>query len=77
VYLKRIHIVFERDDDATKFAIAVNARRTAREGGWAGQWAFNYDSEMESAIWATLPSAPRKSSGNRAGTKWKKRALPL
>jgi hypothetical protein len=72
-----VRIAFERDDDATKFAVAVNARRMARESGWAGQWSFNYDSEMESAIRAALPSAPRKSSGTRAGTKWKKRALPF
>jgi len=72
-----IRLAFERDDDATKFAVAVNARRTAREDGWAGQWSFNYDAEMESAIRATLPPSPRSSSGSRTGTKFKKRALPF
>jgi hypothetical protein len=72
-----IRLAFERDDDATKFAIAVKAQRSAREGGWAGQWSFNCDAAMENAIMALLPSAPeRKSAGTRGG-KFRKRTLPF
>lgn len=54
-----VRVAFERDDDATKFAVAVNARRTARESGWAGQWSFVFDHGVEEKIRAALPSKRR------------------
>jgi len=44
-----IRVAVERDADALKFAAGVQARRTAREGGWAGQWAFLYDDKVARA----------------------------
>lgn len=56
-----IRVAFERADDALKFAQGVGARKTAREGGWAGQWWFTFDEETEAAIKAALPHPPKRS----------------
>jgi hypothetical protein len=73
-----IRIAFELEADAKKFAENVQARKTAREGGWAGQWAFEHDVETQQAIDNLL--APIKSPGSpRAGItrKMKRRMLPI
>ncbi len=54
-----IRVVFELEPDARVFAEAVQARKTEREGGWAGQWWFQIDPEIEAAIKFVLP-APRR-----------------
>jgi hypothetical protein len=56
----RIRVAFERDIDAQKLAAAVKARKTAREGGWAGQWAFIFNAEMEATIKSLLPPASKR-----------------
>jgi hypothetical protein len=53
-------VAFERDIDAQKFADAVKARKTAREGGWAGQWAFIFNAEMEATIKSLLSPASKR-----------------
>jgi hypothetical protein len=57
---ERIRVAFERDIDAQKFADAVKARKTAREGGWAGQWAFIFNAEMEATIKSLLSPASKR-----------------
>ena len=57
-----IRIVFEREADAAALAQALLARRTAREGGWAGQWAVVFDDDMEAKIRNVLP-APKRRAG--------------
>ena len=51
-----IRLGFELDTDAEKFAAAVQAKRTAREGGWAGQWAFAFDKKTANIIQGLLPT---------------------
>jgi hypothetical protein len=71
-------VAFERDIDARTFAGVLKARKTAREGGWADQWAFTLNVEMEDTIKSLLPPrGTRKSSSSRAGAKFKKRTLPF
>jgi hypothetical protein len=61
-----IRLVFQREADASTFAAAVQAPKTAREGGWAGQWSFHFDAKMEAAIRAALPEKkPRAVSRRR------------
>ena len=55
-----IRVAFEREIDAQAFADSLLARRTAREGGWAGQWAFTFDDGMEEKIRAALPPSPKR-----------------
>jgi hypothetical protein len=35
----------------------MHARKTAREGAWAGQWAFIFDAKKEATIKSLLPPA--------------------
>jgi hypothetical protein len=55
-----IRIAFEHEADAQAFAGSLLARRNAREGGWAGQWAFVFDDGVEEKIRAALPPSPRR-----------------
>jgi hypothetical protein len=61
-----IRLAFEHEGDAQAFADALLALRTAREGGWAGQWAFVFDDGMEEKIRAALPPSPRRHSRRTA-----------
>ena len=38
----------------------MQTRKTAREGGWAGQWAFAYDDAMVEKIKAMLPPPEKR-----------------
>lgn len=58
-----IRLVFELEPDARVFSEAVQARKTAREGGWVGQWWFHIDPEVEAAIKFALPAQPRRRPG--------------
>jgi hypothetical protein len=49
----------------------------AREGGWAKQWAFIFDTEMEGAIEALLPRGPARKPKPSGSRKMKRRTLPL
>jgi hypothetical protein len=51
-----IRIALERDDAARAFADTMQAPKTAREGGWAGQWAFVLDDRTVEKIKAALPA---------------------
>jgi hypothetical protein len=55
-----IRVAFEREADALVFAESVGARKTAREGGWAGQWAFLFDTGAEATIKAVLPPSTQR-----------------
>jgi hypothetical protein len=55
-----IRLAFERKADAEAFAGSLLARPTAREGGWAGQWAFVVDDGVEEKIKAALPPSKRR-----------------
>lgn len=48
-------IAFEQEGDARAFADTISARKTAREGGWADQWAFLFDDGVMEKIKAVLP----------------------
>jgi hypothetical protein len=72
-----IRLAFECEADAQKFADSVQAHRSAREGGWSGQWAFRLNTPAVAAIRALLPKADRKSSGTRSGQRLNKRAIPF
>jgi hypothetical protein len=61
-----IRVAFEHDADAQAFADSLLARRTAREGGWAGQWAFVFDDGMEEKIRAALPPSPQRRPRRKA-----------
>ena len=52
--------MFEREADAATLAQALLARRTAREGGWAGQWSMVFDDDMEAKIRKVLPPPRRR-----------------
>jgi hypothetical protein len=61
-----IRVVFQQESDAVAFAGGVMARKTAREGGWAGQWWFDFDAETEAVIRTALPEKkPRAASRRR------------
>lgn len=61
-----IRVVFQQEADAVAFARGVLARKTAREGGWAWQWWFEFNAETEAAIRAALPEKkPRAASRPR------------
>jgi hypothetical protein len=62
-----IRIVFERDTDVAAFTGAVQARKTAREGGWAGQWRFDFDAELETTIKAALPGKKPQGRSGQGG----------
>jgi len=73
-----IRVAFELETDAMKFAAGLRAKRTAREGGWVGQWSFAYDEKAAKTIESLLE--PLKRAGTtRAGVtrKIKKRMLPF
>jgi hypothetical protein len=78
-----IRVAFELDQDAKKFAAGVQAQRTAREDGWAGQWAFGYDEKMQKKIEILLEPHKRKAKPrtvkSSAGPprKLKRRMLPI
>jgi len=61
-----IRLAFEDEGDAQAFAEALLARRTARKGGWAGQWAFTFDDGMEEKIRAALPPSPKRGPRRKA-----------
>jgi hypothetical protein len=50
-----IRIAFERKEAARTFAQTLHARPTAREGGWAGQWAFVFDDLIVEKVRSLLP----------------------
>jgi hypothetical protein len=58
-----IRLAFKRKSDAVKFAAIIQALKTGREGGWAGQWAFLFDDEVEEKIRAVLPAKPGRRPG--------------
>ena len=78
-----IRLAFELDQDAVTFAEGVKAKRTAREGGWSGQWAFGFDAKMQKTIEALLEpikraAKPRTGSPRTGlGRKLKRRILPI
>jgi len=55
-------IALQREDTARAFVDTMQARKTAREDGWAGQWAFVYDDRAEEKIKAVLPPPVRRAS---------------
>jgi hypothetical protein len=71
-------IAFEHDADAEKFAAGVGAKRTAREGGWAGQWAFANDENMHAAVEALL-GTPKRAAATRPDrrSKMRRRETPF
>ena len=73
-----VRIIFELNTDAEKFADGVQAKRTAREGGWVGQWAFGLDEKMARTI-ETVLNPIKATATTRAGVarKMKRRMLPL
>jgi hypothetical protein len=46
--------------DAFEVTGTMQTRKTAREGGWAGQWAFAYDDAMVEKIKAMLPPPEKR-----------------
>lgn len=72
-----IRIVLALEGDARKFADALQARETARESGWAGQWVSRVDADIEAAIAACMPPTARRSSGKRPGVKFRRRGFPM
>jgi hypothetical protein len=68
-----IRVAFEREADAVKVADALQARRTAREGGWAGQWAMLLDRGAVEKIESILAAVPKRARPGNAGSKLKSR----
>ena len=61
-----VRIAFESEDAARTFARTMNARKTAREGGWAGQWSFVYRDDVMEEIKAALPPPVKRARQARA-----------
>ena len=55
-----IRIAFERKEAARVFADTMYARPTAREGQWAGQWAFVFDDLLVEKAKSLLPAPARR-----------------
>lgn len=50
-----LRIAFSREEAARALANTMGASKTAREGGWAGEWSVIYGDEEVEKIRAMLP----------------------
>ena len=57
---KLFRVAFAHEEAARTFVDTMLARKTAREGGWAGQWVFAYDDAMVAKIKAMLPPPEKR-----------------